>query len=130
LALQYLENILTTAPLNLILEVIRALSQSRDLRTVHILTNYLRILPSDYPAQIKQEIACSLGNFPKTMAVEEVIKLLADHHESVRWYAIYCLKQFDQTVISERLQQLQLSATSDPLLLAGIKQFLSTEATN
>jgi HEAT repeat protein len=127
-ALQYLENILATASLTLIPEVIRALGQCRDLHAVKILTEYLRILPSDYPAPIKQEIACSLGNFPKTVAVEEVIKLLADQSEAVRWHAVYCLRQFDQTVISERLQQWQLSASSDPLLLAGIKQFLSTEA--
>jgi HEAT repeat protein len=128
LALQYLENILTTAPLTLIPEVIRTLGQRRDWHTVKILTEYLRILPSDYPAPIQQEIACSLGNFPKMVAVEEIIKLLADQSEVVRFHAAYCLRQFDRTVISEKLQQLQLSANSDPLLLAKIKQFLSTGA--
>ncbi len=72
-ALQYLETILATAPLALIPEVIRAFGQSQDLRTVQILTNYLQIIPPHYPVQIKQEIACSLGNFPKTVAVEEII---------------------------------------------------------
>jgi HEAT repeat protein len=127
LALQYLENILRTAPLTLIPEIIRALGQGQNLYAVKILTEYLRIMPSDYPAQIKQEIACSLGNFPKTVAVEQVIKLLADQSEAVRWQAVYCLKQFDRTVIGEKLQQLECS---DPLLLVGIKQFLSTEAEN
>ncbi len=77
-ALEYLETILATAPLTLVSEVIRAFSQSQDLRTVTILTNYLQILPPDYPVQIKQEIACSLGNFPKMVAVEETIELLSD----------------------------------------------------
>ena len=70
-AIQCLETILATAPLSLMPEVIRAFGQSQDLRTVKILTDYLQILPPDYPVQIKQEIACNLGNFPKTVAVEE-----------------------------------------------------------
>lgn len=77
-ALQYLSNILITAPLTLIPEVIRALGQRQDLHTVKILTEYLQTLPADYPAHIRQEIACSLGNFPKTVAVEEVIDIMAD----------------------------------------------------
>ncbi len=123
-ALQYLQAIITTSSLAVIPEVIRSLGQSRELLAIKILTDYLQILPPDYPAQIKQEIACSLGNFPKTVAVEEVIKLLADSNEQVRWHAIYCLKQFDRTIVSDRLQQLRLSATTDPLLLAGVEQCL------
>ncbi len=121
-ALDYLQTMLSTAPLSLVPEVIRSIGQSPQSQAVQILTDYLQKLPAHYPALIKQEIAWSLGNFPKTVAVEEIIKLLADSSEQVRWHAIYCLQQFDLGIVSLRLQSLQQSAAADPQLLAGIKQ--------
>jgi HEAT repeat protein len=123
-ALQHLQTILSTAPLEVLPEVIRSLGQSRRRRAVQILSDYLRILPAHYPALIKQEIAWSLGNFPKTAAVEEIIKLLADPSEQVRWHAIYCLQQLDLEVVSNQLQSWRSSNPHNLDLLAGIEQCL------
>jgi HEAT repeat protein len=123
-ALHYLQTILNSDQLAIVPEVLRALGQSRQSGTVQILTDYLRVLPAHCPPQIKQEIALSLGNFSKTAAVEGIINLLADPHEQVRWHAIYCLEQCDRDIVEHQLHRLQLSATTDSHLLAGITQCL------
>lgn len=125
LTLQYLQEILVTAKLEIVPEVIRAIGQSQKQLAFAILTDYLRVLPTHYPEQIKQEIAVNLGNFSKTVYVREVINLLADHSERVRWHAIYCLKQFDSGVVYSQLQQLLQSAETAPNLTLGIQQYLA-----
>jgi HEAT repeat protein len=124
-ALQYLQIILVSENLAIIPEVIRALGQSQQSGTIQILTDFLRTLPVHYPAEIKQEIAISLGNFSKTVAVDEIISLLADPSEQVRWHAIYCLERFDENFVARRLQALRLATTSQTRLVAGIEQCLS-----
>jgi HEAT repeat protein len=125
LALQYLQIILTTTQqLALIPEAIRAIGQSQQSGTVQILTDYLRSIPPHYPVQIKQEIALVLGNLHKTVAVEEVINLLADSSEQVRWHAIYCLEQLGTDIVIPQLQRLRSAAMPQPQLLAGIEQCL------
>ncbi len=123
-ALQHLQTILATAPLEILPEVIRSLGHSRGQRAVQILIDYLQVLPAHYPALIKQEIAWSLGNFPKTTAVEEIIKLLEDPSEQVRWHAIYCLQQLDLEVVNNQLQNWRSSNPDNLDLLAGIEQCL------
>jgi HEAT repeat protein len=123
-ALQYLQIILVSNNLAIIPEVIRALGQSRQSGTIQILTDYLRTLPTHYPAEIKQEIAVSLGNFSQTVAVDEIINLLADPSEQVRWHAIYCLERLDKNLVARRLQDLRLTTASHPRLVAGIEQCL------
>jgi HEAT repeat protein len=125
ITLKYLQEILATPKLELIPEVIRAIGLSQQPLAIKILTDYLRILPAHYPIKIKQEIAVNLGNFSKTIDVKEVIDLLADPNEQVRWHAIYCLKQLDSDVIHNQLQQLSQAVETAPDLLLGIQQYLA-----
>jgi HEAT repeat protein len=125
-SIQYLQVILTTTQqLAIVPAVIRVMGQSQQPLALQILIDYLRTIPTHCPALIKQEIVLSLGNFGKTAAVEEIIKLLADSNEQVRWHVIYCLEQFDAAIVDRQLQLLQESTVIRPELRTGIEQYRS-----
>ncbi|MBN3874757.1 HEAT repeat domain-containing protein [Nostoc sp. JL33] len=84
----------------------------------------LQILRLQHPAReianVKSAIALSLGQLGKMPAIEPLISLLADPNASVRLHAIAALKNLDEEVAHQQLQQLANNVALTPDLQQGI----------
>jgi HEAT repeat protein len=126
LTVGYLKQILWSADLETALVALRALDRlkNQQLLIAELLGNYLQNPPANNKARIRQEIAVVLGNMPNSLAVENIVLLLADQDERVRWQAIYCLKQRGAEVF-ELLEQLAESAVTPAVVTIAIRQYLT-----
>jgi HEAT repeat protein len=123
ITVEYLEQVLRSANLEIALEALRAIDQLKNQHFAIgvLLQDYLERPPANNTARIRQEIAAVLGNMPNPFAVEIIVRLLADPDERVRWQAIYCLKQRGAEVFGY-LEQLAQSPNTPVDLVAGIRQ--------
>jgi HEAT repeat protein len=126
LTVGYLQQILWSADLETALVAVRALDRLQDQKSLvaKVLGDYLQKTPANNAARIRQEIAAVLGNMPNSLAVKNIVLLLADPDERVRWQAVYCLKQRGSEVL-ELLEQLAKSTDTPAVLTNAIHQYLT-----
>jgi HEAT repeat protein len=126
LTVGYLQQILWSADLETALVALRALDRLQDQQSLvaKVLGDYLQKPPTNNAARIRQEIAAVLGNMPNSLAVKNIVLLLADPDERVRWQAIYCLKQRGAEMF-KLLEQLAHSTDTPAVLTTAIHQYLT-----
>jgi HEAT repeat protein len=125
ITLNYLRQVLWSADDETAVVAVRALDRLKDQQpaVAKLLGEYIQHPPANSSPRLRQELTVVLGNMPDLLGVENIVWLLADSDERVRWQAIYCLQQGGSKVV-EKLQQLAQAPTTANDLLAGIQQCL------
>ncbi len=125
ITLNYLGQVLWMADDETALVAVRSLDRLKDQQpaVAKLLGEYIQHPPANNSPRLRQELTAVLGNMPDLLGVENIVWLLADSDERVRWQAIYCLQQGGSKVV-EKLQRLAQAPTTANDLLAGIQRCL------
>ena len=126
ISLNYLRQVLWSANDQTAMVAVRSLGQLKNQQpaVAQLLSEYLQKPAANNSPRLRQELTVVLGNIPHLLGVENIVRLLADPDERVRWQAIYCLQQGGAEVV-EKLQQLAQAQTTPNDLLAGVRQYLT-----
>jgi HEAT repeat protein len=124
--ISYLKQVLWFADPEIAVLALRSLArlQSQQPAVAQLLGEYIQNPAANNTPHLRQELTAVLGNMPDLLGVDNLVLLLADPDERVRWQAIYCLQQGGSTVV-KLLQQLAEAPTTESALLQGIQQCLT-----
>jgi HEAT repeat protein len=124
--LSYLQQVLWFADAEIGVIALRSLAQlkAQQPAIAKLLSEYLQNPTANNTPRLRQELTAVLGNMPGLLGVDNLVLLLADSDEKVRWQAIYCLQQGGSEVV-QRLQQIILAPTTRSDLADCVQQCLT-----
>ncbi len=122
----YLRQVLWMANDETAVVAVRSLNRLKNQQptVAKLLGEYIQNPAANNSPRLRQEITVVLGNMPDLLGVEDIVRLLVDTDERVRWQAIYSLQQGGSPVVA-KLQQLAQAPTTANDLLAEIQQCLN-----
>jgi HEAT repeat protein len=123
-AIDTLGSLLSVAPPDLANEIIASVSKTEHERIYasQVLLDYLAT--DRLSASLKQEIATALGNLGNIQAVSELVRLLSDPDDRVKFHAIAAMLKLSP-VIPPQILELASRPDLDPELQSGIRLCLS-----
>lgn len=126
LTISYLKEALWFADTATALIALRSLGQLKNQQpaVAQLLNEYIQNPTANSSPRLRQELLAVLGNMPDLLVVENIVQLLTDPDERVRWQAIYCLQQGGPKVLS-LLQQYAQSPNTESALATSIQQCLT-----
>jgi HEAT repeat protein len=125
-AIACLGEVLTTAPTDLAKEIIASISKTEheQVYASQLLIAYLNAENSTHSALIKQEIAAALGNLGNPQVVSDLVTLLGDPDDRVKFYTIAAIAKLSPTVPPQIIELAnRLDLTSE--LQLGVRMCLA-----
>jgi HEAT repeat protein len=123
-AITTLSSLLSVAPPDLASEIIASVSKTEHER-IYASQVLLAYLATDrLSASLKQEIATALGNLGNIQAVSELVQLLGDPDDRVKFHAIAAMVKLSP-IIPLQILELASRPDLDPELQSGVRLCLS-----
>ncbi len=124
-AIAGLSQMLITASSELAIEIITSISkiEQEQIYASELLVAYLRSKP-EHPAPVKQEIATALGNLGNIATVSDLVELLRDRDDRVKFYTISAISKLSPT-IPPQIVELANRSDLSPEVQDGVRMCLS-----